>query len=95
MFNLKISNHSVLRFMQRYPNLDITEIKEKIKDIAPMEAMEALGDGIYPDKTNTVRFLVRNKTIITVLPMKTLEHIDKNIKQKRKRNLLKKISKMN
>lgn len=90
MSNLKVSKHSVLRFLQRYHNLNIREVQNEMLSLAPLEAIETLGDGIYPDKTNTIRFLVIKNNIVTVLPMETIEHKERNKKQKKKRKYIKK-----
>lgn len=66
--DLRISDHAVLRFLERYHKLDVESVKDEMRSLFPKEAIECLEEGEFPDITNQVKFIIKQKTVITVAP---------------------------
>jgi chromosome segregation ATPase len=67
MANLKItvSEHAVLRYLERVQGIDISSIKETILNDQIKEQIQTLGNGVYPN--NGFRVRVKNNVIVTVI----------------------------
>jgi hypothetical protein len=66
----RISDHAVVRFLERVEGLDIDAVKHDIVPEKVMEQLEELGysNGVYPvNKTHKVR--VKDRTVVTILDM--------------------------
>lgn len=64
-----VSEHAILRYLERVEGVDIEKIKERILNEEFKKAYNVLGDGKYPIEN---KFFVRVKgnVIVTVLPNK-------------------------
>jgi hypothetical protein len=73
-----ITEHAILRYLERVKGLDISEIKKEIVDNKLFRKIKALGSGYYPQisQENNIQFRVRVKenAVVTIL---TKEHVDK------------------
>ena len=74
-----ISEHAIIRYLQRVKGLDIEEIKNAMLDDRLKHAIVTLGDGKYPIG-NGHYVVVKNRVIVTVYSRKPI----KKIKQRRK-----------
>ncbi len=60
-----VTDHAVLRFLERAMGFDIGAIKERILDDTTKKAIKSLGNGTYPI-TDGYTAVVRNNSIITI-----------------------------
>lgn len=60
-----VSEHAMLRYIERVMGVDLDEVRAAILDPRTAEAIKALGSGVYPGEGFRLR--VRGKTIVTVL----------------------------
>lgn len=60
-----ISEHAMLRFIEREIGIDMEELQERILPSKNMKAISKLGDGEFPIGNHKVR--VRNNTVVTVV----------------------------
>ena len=97
MSDIKISYHALKRFVERYElEEDPESVRIAIEEVLPLEAINLLGNGTYPDKNNKVKFVIKDGTIITVLPLGKLvespkQHFpesEKNATKKQERDFL-------
>lgn len=63
---LTISEHAILRYIQRVMGLDIEEISSKILPQEEMQVVDRLGNGHYPINNGEFRIIVKNRVVITV-----------------------------
>ena len=73
---IRVSDHALLRYLERNLGLNFSETKKKILTQKLTLAIEKLGDGEFPlmDGTQMVA-VVRNRTIVTIkeyIPKKKL-----------------------
>ena len=60
-----ITEHAILRYVERAMGLDVEQIKDKILTEATRKAIEAMGNGKYPIDEG-LKAIVKDNTIITV-----------------------------
>lgn len=61
-----ITDHAVLRYLERVKGIDIQAIREEILvDDRMVEAIKILGDGLFPVDYGRLR--IRDKMIVTIL----------------------------
>jgi len=63
-----VSEHAILRFIERVIGVDLEEIQEKILPPGNSEAVMSFGDGTFPVDDHIIQ--VRNGVIVTVLNKK-------------------------
>lgn len=63
--DLTVSEHAILRYIERIEVCNPAEVKDKIITDKLKEMVDTLGDGVYPLENCKVK--VRSKTIVTVL----------------------------
>ncbi|TQV82837.1 hypothetical protein [Aliikangiella coralliicola] len=61
-----ITDHAVLRYLERVKGLDVAEIKKQILDENMEMIIEKMGNGKYP-VCNGVKAVVKDKTVVTVI----------------------------
>lgn len=68
---LEISDHAILRYLERIENIDINKIKDRIKNELINEEIKnqvkILGNGIFPIKNN-LKAVIKNNIVITIYP---------------------------
>jgi chromosome segregation ATPase len=66
-----ITDHALIRFIERRYSLDIEAIKQEILPSDPnvMRAMKTLGKGTFP-VNDSHRIVLKGNTIVSVLPLK-------------------------
>jgi hypothetical protein len=62
---LLVSDHAMIRYMERVMGLDLEDLKAEISNI-DMAAHAQLGDGNYPIKAISARAVVKDGVIVTV-----------------------------
>lgn len=62
-----VSDHAVLRWMQRCMGIDIEAIREQILADGRREAIEAIGSGKVPISGEPAKLVVKSKTVVTVV----------------------------
>ena len=60
-----ISEHAILRYIERVLNIDIEQIKSKIQESIEIDQIKVLGNGIYPI-TDSTKAVIRNNVIVTI-----------------------------
>ncbi len=60
-----VSEHAIIRFMERAMGLDIEQIKQQILTADNVRAIEAMGDGKYPGPEG-LSVVVKNRTVVSV-----------------------------
>jgi chromosome segregation ATPase len=63
--NIDVSEHAIIRYLERIKNLNIEEIKREIITSNIKNQYEILGDGIYPN--NDFNVVIKNSNVITIL----------------------------
>lgn len=63
---LVVSDHAIVRYLERVENLDIEAIKKKIVTEKVNELINKLGNGVFP-VNDTFKITVNKKVITTVL----------------------------
>jgi hypothetical protein len=68
--SIGITDHAVLRYMERVHGLDIAAIRAMIRDDMGrgFEAGERLGAGRYAVRTGSAVYVVAGQWVVTVLP---------------------------
>lgn len=66
--DIHVTDHAIIRYLERIEGVNIQEIKDKIVDEAVRQQYNTLGYGTYLNKSGTSRTVVRHNTAITVLP---------------------------
>jgi len=61
----QITEHALLRYIQRIKGVDIEEIKKEIMTDKNKAMIETLGSGTF--KLNGIKMIVKDKTIITLM----------------------------
>lgn len=61
---VKISDHAILRYLERVKHIDIEAIKKEMLPYDRIDAIVILGDGKFP--INKCTAVVKNNTIITI-----------------------------
>ena len=61
----KVSEHALLRYLERGKGVDMDEIKKEIERALPVDAIKELGDGKYPIG-NGLRAVVKENVVLTV-----------------------------
>ena len=64
---LQVTDHAVLRYWERVIGFDPNDAIQQILTPELIEQYATLGDGEYP--VNGFRVLIRNRKVITVLPL--------------------------
>ena len=65
---LRVSEHAVIRYLERVKGIDMEVIKAEILDEAIVNIIEKLGEsGSYPSKDSKFLALVKNYTVVTVI----------------------------
>lgn len=64
---ISISDHAVLRYLERKINLDLDQIREKILPVKEIERIYNAGDGKYDIGDH--RVVVVNNTVVTVIKL--------------------------
>lgn len=60
-----VSEHAIVRYLERVENINISEVKEKILTPKLIEMVTTLGNGIFP--LEGFRVKVVNRVVVTVL----------------------------
>ncbi len=63
--NVTVSEHAILRYVERVLNIDIEAIKAKILQPQIKEQIQTLGNGTYP-VNGEFKVRVRNNVIVTI-----------------------------
>lgn len=64
--NPEVSEHAVLRYLERKFNLDMNDIKKQIMNDKLEKVIKTIGDGKYPIGDGMTA-IVTNKTVVTVI----------------------------
>lgn len=64
--NLIISEHAIIRYLERVKQLDLEQIKNEILTEENKTLMKNLGDGKYPIKNTKHRAVLKDGVIVTV-----------------------------
>jgi hypothetical protein len=62
---LVVSDHAIIRYMERKLGLNLDDLRKEISDIN-LEAYAQLGDGNYPLQAHDARAVVKDGVIVTV-----------------------------
>ena len=66
---IKVSDHAIVRYLERIKGVDINAIKEEIVTDNIRKMVDTLGGaGIYPDRNHKV--VMKNYTVVTVETLK-------------------------
>jgi len=66
---IKVSDHAVLRWLERMEGVDVDAIRHKIVDEEIERAFATLGgNGTFPSGDKTYRVRIQDNTIVTVIP---------------------------
>jgi len=67
--SLKISDHALVRFLERAYGCDIDDVRAVLSELLTRAegAAGRIGGGAYAIKTLGLTFIVRDKTVVTVL----------------------------
>lgn len=66
--SLKVSDHAVVRYMERVMGLDLADIRKKLASKEIQTAHKNLGDGRFPiEDGNGMRAVVKHNVVITVM----------------------------
>ena len=63
---LIISEHAILRYIERVIGLDMEELKAKILDESIVSYHRELGNGVYPLTNTDKKAVIKNNTIVTI-----------------------------
>lgn len=63
--NIMISDHAILRYLERVMGIDIEMIKKEILPEKSKQTIQTLGNGTYPIN-NKYKIVVKNNTIVTI-----------------------------
>jgi len=75
--NLNITGHAVDRYRQRVIDKDVQNTDGDIRQIIRKEVKAkfvVLGDGIYPINNTKCAYVIKNSTVITIIPATKLHH---------------------
>lgn len=67
---IRISDHALLRYLERVKGLDIGDLRQEVIDQLDMDVCEVLGEAVIPAKDHDVKFVVKNQTVITIKPQR-------------------------
>lgn len=62
-----VSDHAVLRWMERCMGFDIEAVRRKILSDGRAETIEAIGSGKIPVAGESAHLVVKSKTVVTVV----------------------------
>lgn len=62
-----ISEHAILRYIERVLAIPLEEINQKLLPDKLMEQIKILGDGSYPVEEGKYRIIVKDNVIVTVI----------------------------
>lgn len=66
--NIIVSEHAVLRYLERVEGINISEIKEKILNNDLINMYKTLGNGTYPiNRSNNNKAIIKNNIVITII----------------------------
>lgn len=67
--DIDISDHAVIRYLQRVYKFDIDGIKKQIMPEDKIELINRLGDGAFTvsDKVGTYKLIVKGRVVVTIL----------------------------
>lgn len=63
---LRVSEHAILRYLERKEGIDIKEIKEKILSPWVRTCHEQLGSGKFPLKDNDLKAIIKDNVVVTI-----------------------------
>ena len=64
--DLIISEHAILRYIERVIGLDMDELKAKILDESIISYHKELGSGVYPLSNTDRKAVIKQNTIVTI-----------------------------
>lgn len=64
---IRVTDHAIVRFLERWMELDMQQIKDKIMPKSLSDKISTLGNGRYHAGEHVV--VVQDKTVVTVLPL--------------------------
>lgn len=62
-----ISEHAILRYIERVLQIPLEEIEQKIVSSTLKEQIKMLGDGSYPLENGKYRIVVKDNIVVTIL----------------------------
>lgn len=65
--NLVISDHAMVRYLERCEGVDIEAIENKLLSTELLSYYKNLGDGTYPINEGKLRVVIKNGVIVTIL----------------------------
>lgn len=63
---LTVSEHAIIRYIERVLGINIDEVVEKILPSKEVELIKELGNGRYPIQNGEFKVVVRNGVVVTV-----------------------------
>lgn len=70
---IMISEHAILRYLERVKGVDIEAVKKEMMPEAVVKTIQALGPGEYPVGTHSVK--VKDNTVVTILTKEEKEKL--------------------
>lgn len=64
---LKVSDHALVRYLERVTGIDFEKIKEEVITPELVELYRKLGDGELPNGVANTRCVIQNGVIVTIL----------------------------
>jgi len=64
---INISDHALVRFLERVHGIDMNSIRESILTPQLVKLCQTFGNGEFPIRDDSVRAVVQNGTIVTIL----------------------------
>lgn len=64
---LVVSEHALLRYLERVKGVDLEEIKQEMLTNKTQELFETLGPGKYPIEGASARLVVKGSTVVSVV----------------------------
>lgn len=78
---IRISDHALLRYLERVRGIDLEELRQEVIGQLNEDAYETLGEAVIPAKNHPVKFVVKNRTIITIKPQRRKKKRNDNRKE--------------
>lgn len=84
---ITVSEHAIIRYLERVKGLDLNAIKNEILPPIVTERIDSMGDGCYPCGSHRIR--VRERVVVTVLANDMVTRNKTSRKPSRKKNSFK------
>ncbi len=65
--SLIVSEHAIIRYIERVLGINIDEISQKILDNETEKQIEMLGNGTFPVNNNEFKIVVKDNVVVTII----------------------------